>query len=340
MFYLLALLSFLLIASTCIHAFPDRIPPTTSRLEDNTTTPYSTTRIATKILSLNNTDLSSSFHTLIYYNPRSLKNESALSPRQASTSRRPIDFCGSPTASFLTSYCRYSHGHYSPLQHYMVFCQEDDLPRQHHRSATSKSGSTPITSSSPAPDQWSHHDHVLPSMVTENGSCHQDEICVDGELGEGVAYCVNKSEFGLLNQLKEGEDDEGGGVNGGSIKGSGSNRGRRKKNGDKGGWITVGRKGGLGGRVARMVVSGQDGVLPMKVNGIDLKAGVWGKSGDVVEGGGDVVVRQEKKCENCFELKTGRMGDEIDFLGTEAKMMVEGTMAAAATGLVWLLVSG
>ena len=165
-------------------------------------------------------------------------------------------------------------------------------------------------------------------MVTEDGACHQDEICVDGELGEGMAYCVSKSEFGLLNQLKEEPDVEDVGEN---ERSPSSRKGRRKKGGGDGGWIKVERKGGLRGKVATMVISGDEGIMPTELGGINLKAGAWGK---------EAVVRQERKCEACFELRTERMGDETDFLETQAKLMLGGTVATAAAGVVWLIVSG
>lgn len=165
---------------------------------------------------------------------------------------------------------------------------------------------------------------MLPAMVTEYGACRQDEICVDGELGEGMAYCVNKSEFEMMRHLSRSKKN-----------------GHRKNGHDKDGWITVGSNGKLGGKVARMVISGQEGRMPIEVGIMTLKAGVLGQEdGEMIGVEGGIIVRQERNCEGCFELSTGRMRDEIDVLETEAKVAFGGTAAAAAAGVVWLIVSG
>lgn len=339
MHHLLSFLCHVLVAAYLASASPYASPELYQNRSNNSSQPPPSV-IATTILSPNDTDLTLSFRILLYYNPPFSNNNSNplnLSNRQTSTSRRPIDFCQSPTASFLTSYCRYSRGHYSALQDYMVFCQEDLPPRQHQEPSTTGSSTTPSSSSSsPAFYQFQHHHHLLPQMTTEYGACQQNEICVDGELGEGMAYCVNKSEFELLKQLVEESDPEENGENGSSS----SRKGRRRKGGGDGGWITVGRKGGLRRKAAQMVISGVEGVMPMEVGGLNLKGGVWRDGPRSVDNGGDVVVKQERRCEGCFELRTGRLEDETNFLETQAKIMTGGTVAAAAAGVVWLMVSG
>ena len=135
----------------------------------------------------------------------------------------------------------------------------------------------------------------------EEGSCAQEEICVDGVGADEVAHCVSKEYFVRLAQRGENEQQSAAGV------------------------------GELEGKAAQMIISQVDGSTPLEAMGIDLQAGLVGGLK-----GGEAAL-QEQKCRNCFELRTQKMVEGTNFLQTEASLMGAATVAA---GMVWLVVSG
>ena len=267
------------------------------RKDDSSTLPT----INTTILSANGTDLTDSFKIMIYNQPNK-SIASSLSNRQPSFSR-PITFCKSPTAAFLTSYCKHSRSRniLVRLQDYTVHCQELRPLTSTVVIPTSQSSTTdaePFLSTS----EPQFVRPYLPPVVSEDGACAPEEICVDGPLFSGVAHCVSTAYFVQMINKGRGQSDVQEAV------------------------------GELAGKTARMIVSEADGSTPLEVQGIDLKAGVTEEKVNA-----ERTPTQERKCRHCFELRTQKMAQGTDFLKTEASLMTAATVAA---GVVWLIVSG
>ena len=93
--------------------------------------------------------------------------------------------------------------------------------------------------------------------------------------------------------------------------------------------------GELEGKTARVIISEMDASTPIEVQGIDLKAGV-SRENSVEEGNRSAAV-QERKCRDCFEVRTQKMAEGTNFLQIEASLLAAATVL---TGTVFLIISG
>ena len=231
------------------------------------------------------------------YNQPNITTATGLSDRQASFSR-PINFCESQTAKFLGSRCKHSdpslpaHNRAS-LQDYFITCHEEE-PEQDPRRPLAEIACavSRYNSTRVGPDY-----RVLGNDAP--GRCAQEEICIDGQGRGRIAFCVSTEYFVRMIMRGDRQDGE--------------------------------KVGGLEGKTAQIIVSHSDESTPMRVQGMDLTAGVTGN----VNAGASVV--QEQKCQHCFELGTQNFGEGTDFLQREASLMAATTVAA---GVVFLVVSG
>ena len=94
--------------------------------------------------------------------------------------------------------------------------------------------------------------------------------------------------------------------------------------------------GGLAGERVGVLVSNAEGTAPLRLAGLDLKAGVSaGVNPDGTAGRAGEV--QESACRGCVDLFSDRLAPETDFVATGA--VVGGGAAGAVTaGILWLTV--
>ena len=247
-------------------------------------------QINTTILSASGKDVTSSFQIMIYNQPNTT-TVTGLSDRQVS-SARPINFCESPTAIFILSRCKHSDPHLpahdrATLQDYSVTCVEStEQPPRATLGATFLPGYPNLT----APY------FNIPDSSRASGRCNHNEICVDGQFENPIAWCVSTEYF--VRKINSGERQD------------------TKKIGE------------LAGKTAQMIVSHSDKSTPMRVKGIDLRAEVIGESNT---GAGTV---QERECQYCFELGTQKMEEGTDFLRTEASLMSAATVITGVVFLI------
>ena len=136
----------------------DHITPHTSN--SSSTSPI----IETTILSANGTNLSASFRTMLYQQPRNVTSNTSLNVTRAPSAYQ-IDTCDLPySAKFLRSQCSHRWGFRKPnLQRYTIECD------------------------------------VGPVFKVARGQCAPDEICVNQpwhtETGDVIANCISKSAF-------------------------------------------------------------------------------------------------------------------------------------------------
>ena len=260
--------------------------------------------INTTILSQNGTDLTPSFHTRVYYQPKIVAPDLNLTGRDILSSRgtlsvlgRPVVDCRSPTATFQHSHCKHRNGIHGSMQEYLVYCQESDTVQpsstSQGRRYTPRPRPQTANRGGPAGTSYQPHD---PPFLAEEGSCLPHEICVDGIFENRgwpvIASCMKMDDF---------TEDDNNSREDGQIE-----------------WLT--------GRSARVVITAPDGATPLTMSGMEVDSGR--------RSGGNV---RKKTCTNCFELKTGMFEEGTNSLKLEASV-VNTAAAAAAVGIAWVAV--
>ena len=218
-------------------------------------------------------DVTSSFQILLYESPK--EATSNLTDRQVDL-MRPLNFCWSGTQTFSHSHCNYHYrlSYAKPLQHYIIYCRVNN----------------------PDPND------TRTRIISQPGSCMNDEICVDGAGGldrknhDTVAKCVSRSYFKPI--LREHTEEEG-----------------RKFMKD------------LKAMTAVALLTQTDGTTPLSVNKLELDAGVAEE--------GEEGVHNNQSCTNCFTLATSKFREGTDFLKTQATLAAVG---AATAGMMFLAV--
>lgn len=296
-----SLLAWLIIG---IHSAPHDLA-LVNRRDETFTEPIFTTRIRLA----NGTDVSTSFHTMVYWQPDTpAPSNSSLNSRQFNPARR-IQSCSSPTARFIQSHCTHARGLGVSLQDYTVFCQELPGPLQD------------LT------------DGLLDPLITiEEGACGPHELCVDEwwheDPNETTATCVDFTAFlGPRNltriTFREPLDSNAGDAARGSGHGhddpAGGGAGDFPLDEAK---VSAGR--GLGNRRASVIVSAADGSTPLGLQNLEVDLGV--DSGHRTE--------EQQTCHHCFGLRTQKAATDADFLMTKATLLA----TTAVTGLVWITI--
>lgn len=270
-------------------------------------------RITTTVRSANGTDLTPSFRTKVYWQPKNIvAPASNLTGRQTSPARR-IDACQSHSARFFGSHCRHSRGFEMSLREYTVLCQEYPSPR--YNVAMGYSPTAPL---------------LQPLVTTEDGSCLAHEICVNdvahGVTTPSMATCVNIDDFFDDDSQTEATRPETLRIEGGVATDTqpGGLQDTAGGSGDPSmGDALQAVDRVLGGKRASVVISGQDGVMPLGVRTLEVDTGA--------ESGGRV---QRQTCTKCFGLRTQEAAENTDFLNTKATLMA----ATALSGIVWMSV--
>ena len=155
--------------------------------------------ITTMIHSADGTDVSSSFRTLVYYQPATVTHASNLTDRRDLLTRR-IDSCREAGAQFLGSACVHSSGDNISLWRYITHCRINPIPMYD------------LFNFEPGPQPE-------PRIFVERGSC-EPQICVNSmpheSPGVRVATCVDPKKFlpsprkpGAIDQAAEGEGSIG-----------------------------------------------------------------------------------------------------------------------------------
>ena len=249
----------------------------------------SSSKISTTILSPNGTDITSSFRTMVYYPPKvvapdptptSPDKSSTLNPRGTLTYSylgRPIGgdgMCRSPTAEFQHSVCKRTLGLTSRVQDFLVYCQESPSPQP---STANRGG--------PAGTSYQRHD---PPVLAEEGSCWDDEICIDGIFADqgypALASCVLEEDYNH-NEDEDIEEE-------------------------------------LEGRGAQITVTALDGRAPMRMRNLEIEAARRGN-----RYGGSGRLETIRECGDCFQLKTKALAAGTTHLKMEATAMTAGAMA-------------
>ena len=140
----------------------------------------------------------------------------------------------------------------------------------------------------------------LPPVMGEQGSCDPDEICLNGlwrvTRYSAVARCVKKDDFRVMTGGGGGESD---------VQ--------------------------LGNRMASVVLSREDGSIPMSA---DFLGAAYAESGTTY---GDSMKTNSRSCSDCSELALQKTAPDTNSLKVEASVMTAGAMV----GVVWLsLLSG
>ena len=127
--------------------------------------------IETTILSINGSNVSALFRTMVYRRPEKVVSNSSLNDRQVASPRQ-IDTCEGYTAvRFLHSRCQHKGWSRKPnLQEYYVDCRVKLA-----------------------------HSNIGPGLRRNIGHCAPEEICINQpwptEYGDVIANCVSKSDF-------------------------------------------------------------------------------------------------------------------------------------------------
>ena len=300
--------SLLIILLSSFSCFVLALPPLSPSLYRRTDNPSS--KISTTILAPNGTDITSSFRTMVY-NPRKrvapdqnitiCDDTQKMNPRGTLTTSylgRPLGgngFCSSPTAEFQHSICKRSLGVPATIQEFVIYCQE--TVEQPVPTATSRGSRTRLHQSprpSPRPStanrggiaSTSYEPHN-PPVLAEEGSCWEDEVCVDGIFAQkgypALASCVLEEDY------KE-EDDE-----------DASQR--------------------LGGSSAQITVTALDHRVPVKMRQLGIEAAKRGN-----RNAGSSSMETIKECVDCFQLTTDALAPDTDTLKIEASVMTAGAL--------------
>ena len=269
--------------------------------------------ITTTIHAANGTEVTSSFHTMVYWQQDTIVAPNAnLTDRQVNTVRR-INTCRSHSARFVQSHCAHSVGHETSLLEFVVYCQESRSPRYNIAM-----GHNP------------HGELLEPLVTTETGACEPHEICVNDMpptvTGQMMATCVDTNGF-LRNDnpsttIRQGSQDQHGDSTEPSEQGPSNPGGSLDQEWSIEAALTAVNRA-LGNRRASVVISGPNGTMPLGVRSLEVDTGA--------ESGGKV---QQQTCSKCFGLRTQEAAANADFLSTKVTLMA----TTALTGLVWVTV--
>ena len=237
--------------------------------------------ITTIVHSANGNDVSSSFRTLVYWQSNTVAPNSSLTDRQAPV--RQINTCQSHFAQFIGSHCKHSDGFDVSIREYVVHCQRNPSWRSSWR----------INNTEPP---------FEPSIVTEEGSCSENEICVNsmshGAPGHGVATCVEMKDFLPDEDYSQSFTQEG----------------TQQHVGDA--------LREIGAKKAVIVFSEQNGAV-IELDSLEVDTGA--------EVGGRL---QKQLCKDCFGMRTKKAAADADLMQIEATLIAT-TLAA---GIIWVSV--
>lgn len=303
----------ILLPFTCL-ASPRPQPQHYSRQTESSQAPP-IAGIAATVSTLDGTDVSSSFRTLLFRSPV-VEAPSNLTDRQVRPTFRPINFCRREGTEFLDSQCDYGRGVRHSLQRYKVSChvlRTGNVARSMYIREYVSFSSHFVSNSfySRAIEEVKKAVMFITQLsLTKNispkqGFCNEGEICVNGLPGSGntprVAHCFEQDDF---EPIPDYNTPEG--------------KARLEQF--------------LRNAKASAVVSRTDRSTVMTVESLEIDAGIAG-AGKV---GGQVGPTSQSKCTDCVDVATGKMREGTDFLSMDVKVNV--VAAAAVAGIVWLTI--
>lgn len=289
--------------------------PLEGRNASSPLTNLQSTAITSTVRSANGTDVSSSFHTKVYYQSNPRRDDTAasnLTGRQTDYGRL-IDSCRSSTAEFLGSTCGHTHhGATVSLREYTVRCKM--LPVPNYRLMMLGVDLTGMPANEPR-------------YFREENMCEEGEICVDSlppskKQRQGASSSSSSSSWSrwkpVATCVQVGyyiEDPQGD---------------ERKRKGQmvQESWPGESTKSGvmvIKAKRAGIVIAGKDGMEPAELDSLTVDVGTQSSSGlDEVQ--------QQRTCRDCFGLRTQTASMDADFIKIEATLA--GLAATAGVVLV------
>ena len=270
------------------------------------------TTITSTVRSANGTDVSSSFHTRVYYQSNPRRDgfpASNLTGRQTADYGRLIDSCRSSTAEFLGSTCGHNHhGATVSLREYTIRCKM--LPVPNYRLMMLGVDLTGMPANEPR-------------FFREEDVCEDGEICVDSVPPSKKQRQVSSSSSSsnrwkpVARCLQVGyyyvEDPQGDERN---RKGQKVQESGPEQSAQSGVMVIKTKRAGI-------VIAGKDGMKPVELDSLTVDVGTQNSSGlDEVQ--------QQRTCRDCFGLRTQTASMDADFIKIEATLAA----LAATAGVV------